>query len=186
MKTKNKVSITTLLLLLIAAMAVPMITYGLNSPSTSPDLGNTVNATFNSVKLANGSYALTGSYGRFVGLTTAGPYDGADVGGYTGAQARCVARFPVASGYLNVHVCSAREIINSKEDLNMPAASGWAWINNGPPGYFSSLSNDCNGWTSRNTESAYYSVYGSKWGFTTNYAKATSCDQKLQIACCSY
>lgn len=186
---KHKTSTTNFIpAFLLAASIVALLGYSFVNaqPQGTPPGGN-VEANFDSVKLPNGP-KMTGSQGHFVGLSL-GTYDGNDFGGYEGAISVCnqLPKCNSADPNDGCHICTAQEIVYSYEN-NLPdmPGSGWGWINSGPPGYFSSLSNDCNGWTSGNTESPYFSIYGAKWGFAEKYAKITSCDQELQIACCKY
>lgn len=191
----NRLTLLALTASLLALVAcLPMFTFA--AGPTGQPTGTNVDANFASIKLPNGP-KMTGSYGKFVGLTgtalngclnTDSVSACPKTGSYASATNLCQAAFP--SYGESVHVCTAQELINTGRynPEALTGVTGWAWINNGPPGYFSSLSNDCNGWKSNNTDSANWSVYGSKWGFdaSAKYAKATSCDQKLKFACCTY
>jgi hypothetical protein len=191
----KRLTVLVSLLIVTVIIAVPMIAFG--APQGGPDT-NVVSATFNRITLPNGP-AMTGSLGRFIGITGT-LLNGKEVGngsGYVGASALCQKAFADPK-YSGVHVCTAKEMTNSYENgiTNDPEVANTtveAWINNGAPGYFSSLSNDCNGWQSDNTEYTNFSTYGSKWLFSSKtagaavkLAKATSCNSKMKIACCTY
>jgi hypothetical protein len=177
-----KTNKTTLVAALIVLAITASIAYAI--PAGAPPTGN-VDANFNSVKLTSGP-KMTGSFGYWVKNTTT-TYDGSlspSAKGYASAQAICNG---LSAGS---HVCTAKEIINSSEyaSSGVPVlpTTGDAWINNGPPSYVSSLSNDCNGWTSNEPSTLGYSVYGSTWKFGSKYSLISHCVRKLPIACCSY
>ena len=154
-------------------------------PAQEPPEGN-VNANFDSVKLPSGP-KMTGSFGKFLGLTDATTKG--NMGGYNGAQGTCEAKFPGRES----HVCSSMEIIQNYED-GVISGSGAVWINNGPPAFYSDVSNDCFGWTSDNSVadvtakfgSGEVSIYGSVWNFDKNAAFMATCDRNLKVACCAY
>ncbi len=179
MKNKKTFLILTLALVLV----IPALTF--SAPPGSPPTSN-VSPTFSSVTLqGTGAYlafpgsgnTMTGAYGKYVGTGTTSM---GNMGGYAGAKAKCAA-------FTDSHVCSAQEITNSYEyGITLPG-TGYLWINNGPPGYISDVSNDCNGWIDNNStaDTRGYSVYGSIWDFANDAPYITTCDAVIGVACCS-
>ena len=97
-----------------------------------------------------------------------------EAGGYIGANGQCPA---------TEHICTSEEILHTINCGRMPSPlpSGPLWISGGPPGH-TSLSNDCNGWTS----SASGGVYGRTWEFNAQggVGSQTTCSSSLPFACC--
>jgi len=128
---------------------------------------------------------VSGIFGQLVGFT-ASPINGSQ-GGYKLASDLCNTAF---SGS---HVCVAEEITRSYVSQNPAittattnANGAWntptmyfAWIDNGPPGYTGTLSNDCGGWTQ---PSATY--YGSIWDMKGKNFVINTCDNMRRFACC--
>jgi hypothetical protein len=114
--------------------------------------------------------------GVFCGVT-ATAYTGAQVGGYTGAKAKC----EVACKHPNAHMCTTHEYIISQQ-LGINAPTGGAWISGMYDGSGSTPGDDdCDSWTAGPTE------YAGVWGFATgggqdlNFAACTS---SYRLACC--
>ena len=126
---------------------------------------------------------VTGVVGQLAGFSSS-PVDGAR-SGYQGANNAC----PAGS-----HICIAEEItrsyvngnlaiVNATNDANGGAWTTpdmyFAWINNGPPGYTGTLSNDCGGWS--NDTSTYY---GAVWNIKSKNFVINTCDNVRRSACC--
>ena len=126
---------------------------------------------------ANQPNPISGVVGLYVGKTAV--HQGGEAGGYIAANDYCDAIYP------DSHVCTPMEIINTYN--NNPAAitgeTDSLWINNGAPAYFSSISNDCQGWTQSGT---YYgqAVFGSVWDTNNQYGVITTCSNSRAYACC--
>lgn len=126
-------------------------------------------------------YAPSGLQAVFVGITRTalnGNQKGAATDGYVATKNLCNAAFAGS------HVCTPDEMINSYNRaipavLAQPDATGGAWIANGPPGYITNVTNDCNGW-----QSTASTVFGSIWRFRTDDSSVTQCDAALSFACC--
>jgi hypothetical protein len=203
-KEINLSTVIAVLVILVFIVATAMA-----EPAAAPPSAN-VGPTFSSLTIGTGGFIqlpatgtnrMTGSFARWIGntsYTSNGKMTGGPGGltGYSGIRDICAAGF--ASTYSGSHVCTAREIINSYEygSTPTPPATGYAWINNGPPSYdaVDSTVNDCFGWTSDNsnddltarfntTDSA---VEGSVWNFEKKAPGIINCDTALAIACCSY
>lgn len=126
--------------LAMTSLAAITITGAINS-FTSGDLisASNINENFSSLKSAIESAPV----GTYCGQS-ASTYDGAGVGGYTGAKTKCQA----ACGNTNAHMCTAHEIVLSLQNgISVP---GSLWISN----YFVAVSPnagnnlyDCQGWT---------------------------------------
>ena len=97
-----------------------------------------------------------------------------DQGGYLFADNLCGG---VVTGS---HICTAAEMIQSYVlgVVALPGA-GYAWINNGPPGYVKYVNNDCAGWTTNAS-----TVFGPYWDFDNSRFLVAPCNQSLPIACC--
>jgi hypothetical protein len=183
-----------LILVLALVLIVPALTF--SAPPGIP-AANNITPTFSSVTIAGaGGYVefpggtqdrLTGSFGHFVGVTGTA-VDGAltgqsSGGGYAGMKAQC------NSFFAGSHVCSAKEIIYSYEEKpsgpisNPLYSSAIAWINNGPPAYTKTVSNDCSSWADKTTK-----VFGAIWLFanTNKYGLISPCKFSYAVACCSY
>jgi hypothetical protein len=157
------------------SITTPSVTIG-TTPTASPTTGTlyTKNVSFGT----NGT--LTGAYGKYVGSTAS---KNGNIGGYATATALCNSK---VSGS---HVCTAKEIINSYElGVSLPTTNN-NWINNGPPGYSDTLTNDCNAWTNSGSVTiggSSITVYGSIWNFKKGYSAISGCNASLPVACCSY
>lgn len=105
---------------------------------------------------------------------SAGTARNGEAGGYLGANLQCAA---------DQHVCTSEEILHTINCgiLPSPLPAGPLWVSGGPPGH-TSLSNDCNGWTS----SASGGVYGRTWEFNAQggVGSQTTCSSSLPFACC--
>ena len=121
----------------------------------------------------------SGSGGTFDPCTrnvyrSTGTASNGSVGGYVGANAQC------ATGQ---HVCTAEEVLHTINcgRIPSPLPDGPLWVSAGPPGH-TSLSNDCNGWTS----DAGGGVYGRTWEFNVQggIGAQTTCSSSLPFACC--
>ena len=117
--------------------------------------------------------------------TTASTYDGLR-GGYAGVRNICTGTGSAGQALAGSHVCSAEEILESIKCGSPSApispiytASGFAWVNNGPPAYLAQA-NDCQGWIN-NTD-----AYGAMWEFGDNGGKGvlTGCNTLRAFACC--
>jgi hypothetical protein len=119
------------------------------------------------------------SFAQFVGKTTAtstGLLSATN--GYAAANALCSG----TTGLSGSHVCTSEEIlytINSGHGNNLPTGV-FMWINNGPPG-FTSLSNDCLGWTYNGSDG-----FGAVWvkKASNTYGTLNGCDKSNYFACC--
>ena len=128
---------------------------------------------------------VTGVVGQLVGFS-ASPVDG-DRGSYKDANDLCVSAIPGS------HICIAEEITRSYVNGNLvitnatnDANSIWtisdmyfAWINNGPPGYTGTLSNDCGGWSQGTS-----AFYGAIWNVKAKNFVINTCDNTRRYACC--
>lgn len=105
--------------------------------------------------------------GAYCGAT-ATPYDGAAVGGYTGAKAKC----ETACGTATAHMCDAAEIARSRQ-LGITLADGaWAAC------YASTnTSSDCVGWTNVNGAGEVISL-------APPILTQVECNTTHAIACC--
>jgi hypothetical protein len=160
------------------SVTTPSLTVGA-TPTTNPTSG-TVYATNVSFGTNGANGTLTGAYGKYVGSTAS---KNGNIGGYATATALCNSK---VSGS---HVCTAKEIINSYElGVSLPTTNN-NWINNGPPGYSDTLTNDCNAWTNSGSVTiggSSITVYGSIWNFKKGYSAISGCNASLPVACCSY
>ena len=131
---------------------------------------------------ANQPTVVSGVVGLYVGKTAP---DTGSAGGYLGVQSSC------NSVVSDSHVCTPMEMINTYRNGDSPDLVGTPlasetqplWLNSGAPAYFSSLANDCLGWTE---DADFYGkpVYGSVWSTTEKYGMMTFCNQSLRFACC--
>ncbi|HHA19286.1 MAG TPA: hypothetical protein ENK70_06230 [Methylophaga sp.] len=122
---------------------------------------------------ADSPLPVEGYFGVYAGSTSSA-YNG-NQGGYTSANAYCNVN------YAGSHICTAVEMINSYNNIPGPI-TGLAesvWVNNGPPGYISNVTNDCNGWQSNST-----TVFGYVWDGATDKSLVTPCNLTRKFACC--
>ncbi len=114
-----------------------------------------------------------GYFGVYTG-STASTYNG-NQGSYEAANAFCDA------DHSGSHICTALEMVNSYN--NLPGAiTGLAesvWVNNGPPGYISNVTNDCSGWKSNGS-----TIFGYVWDGTQDASFVTPCNLMRKFACC--
>ena len=122
---------------------------------------------------------VSGVVGMFVG-ESAVPFDGDKVTNYERATTSC------RVAHSGSHVCTSNEMINTynHNPSLVTGLSGKLWINNGPPAYVETLSNDCGGWQI-NTPN----VYGSVWNFdgapfVADSAYIQPCSTAYKFACC--
>lgn len=121
---------------------------------------------------------VSGVVGLYVGKTAAS-YNGGSAGSYQSANGLCSAAFA------NSHVCTPMEIINTynHNPSALTGVTGSMWVNNGAPAYFSSISNDCQGWNQSGTLYGQ-AVFGSVWDATNKYGVITTCNNSRPYACC--
>ncbi len=121
---------------------------------------------------------VSGIVGLFEGVTP-GTYQGGDAGSYSGANNYCNSAYP------DSHVCTPMEIINTynHDPTAITGETASMWVNNGAPAYFSSISNDCQGW-SQSAKLYGQNVFGSVWNATKQYGVITTCDSARAYACC--
>ncbi|PIZ73646.1 hypothetical protein COY07_01690 [Candidatus Peregrinibacteria bacterium CG_4_10_14_0_2_um_filter_43_11] len=123
-------------------------------------------------------YPLNGIVGQFVGVTDSN-YS-SSINGYSDANKECSVN---TQGLEDSHICTAMELFNSyNTDANSTVLdqTGDAWFNNGPPGHDQTLSNDCQGWTSKQ-----HKDYASIWKFDSQRALIFFCDKTdYPFACC--
>lgn len=113
--------------------------------------------------------------GVFCGVTAAA-YTGAQVGGYTGAKAKC----EVACQHPNAHMCTTHEYIMSQQ-LGINAPTGGAWISGVyQTGTTPGGDDDCNAWAGSATE------YAGVWGAPTGGQDLNflACTSSFRLACC--
>lgn len=126
---------------------------------------------------ANQPNPVSGVVGIYQGKTAT--YQGGDAGSYAAANALCDA------AYTDSHVCTPMEIINTYNH-NPGAITGETdslWLNSGAPAYFSSITNDCQGWTQSGT--LYGNpVFGSVWDANSQQGVITTCNNARAYACC--
>lgn len=83
--------------------------------------------------------------------------------------------------YENSHVCTSMEMINTYN--HNPAAlngvNGSFWVNEGNLGDISQMTNDCQGWTTKDALS-----FAHVWDATQKKGFLTSCDMERAFACC--
>jgi len=121
---------------------------------------------------------VSGVVGLYVGKTPS-TYQGGNAGSYETANSYC------AAAHTDSHVCTPIEMINTYNH-NPAAIAGETdslWINNGAPAYFSSISNDCLGWSTSGTL-FNQPVFGSIWDASNNYGVITTCNNSRAYACC--
>ncbi len=111
--------------------------------------------------------------------TTAAAFDGAAVGGYKGALAKC----QVTCGAQTAHMCSAEELLRS-EMLGVgparPLTSAWysSFVRADSNGF---ASMDCNGWTD---DSQYGPAINADYNADVAIPQMMPCGETLQILCC--
>lgn len=99
---------------------------------------------------------------------------------YEAANEICSSTF--GSGY---HLCQANEIIDIVRIYGTSTFSGLVngWVANGPPGYVTVSTNDCEGYTTSSALS-----YGAWWKFNDNNGggsgKMISCNSSQPLSCC--
>lgn len=124
---------------------------------------------------------VSGVVGLYVGKT-AGTYDGAGAGSYENANNFCANG---GGALTDSHVCTPMEMINTynHNPSELAGETDPLWLNSGAPAYYSSVSNDCLGWT---TNGKFYGspVYGSVWQSSGKYGMMTFCSVSLKYACC--
>ncbi len=127
---------------------------------------------------ANQPSPTSGVVGLYVGKTST-LYKGGDAGSYETANNYC------DSVVTDSHVCTPMEIINTYNHNPSAIASETAslWVNNGAPAYFSSISNDCQGWNQSGTLYGQ-AVFGSIWDSNHKYGVITTCNNSRAYACC--
>jgi hypothetical protein len=123
--------------------------------------------------------------GKYVGLTTGGPYNGAASGYSNVNSAVCGSAANLDTGVAGAHACSTEEILStivSGAGASIPPNTT-LWISNGPPGYFANA-NDCIGWTS--ASSTDYGTVWVKLGSGDGFGSVNVCDssEPRQFACC--
>lgn len=107
--------------------------------------------------------------GAYCGATSA-TYDGAAVGGYTGAKAKCEA----SCGTATAHMCDGADILRS-EQLGITMPSG-VWISS----YTASMTPvDCVSWTMNQTN-----TNGEVLNLSPPAFSMVTCDTSHAIACC--
>ena len=129
---------------------------------------------------------VTGVVGQLVGFSSTAV--NGDQGGYKTANGLCNTAVPGS------HTCNATEITRSYAydapvllDAVTKANNGtwpapdqyFAWVNNGPPGYTATLSNDCSGWKKATSD-----FYGSIWNIKGQSFVINTCDNTRRFACC--
>ncbi|MDX9914044.1 MAG: hypothetical protein RBS77_05710, partial [Candidatus Moranbacteria bacterium] len=124
---------------------------------------------------------------RYMNTTTAN-YNG-NFGNYAGANGKIgyeaaneICSSTVGAGY---HICQANEILDIIRIYGTSTFAGKTngWVANGPPGYVTVSTNDCEGYT---TSSGF--SYGAWWKFDDNggggSGKMISCNSSMPISCC--
>ena len=119
----------------------------------------------------------SGVVGLYVGKTAT--YNGGAAGSYQAANNLC------HNAFANSHVCTPMEIINTynHNPSAITGVTGSMWVNSGAPAYFSSISNDCQGWTQSGTLYGQ-AVFGSIWDATNKQGVITTCNNSRAYACC--
>ncbi|MBU0577619.1 hypothetical protein KJ742_03595 [Patescibacteria group bacterium] len=84
----------------------------------------------------------------------------------------------------DAHVCTPQEIINTyvNHDWFIENSDGIVWVNTGSPAYITDEVNDCNGWTTDDSD-----IFGNVWVFDTvdgGHGAVTPCNQSFKFACC--
>lgn len=137
--------------------------------------GNTATTACNVTISGRISSSMLGVY---CGKTTA-TYNGAQVGGYAGAKAKC----EVACGNANAHMCTGHEVsISQQLGVNIPSTTPM-WLSTyvraeSVTGTNAVLS-DCEGWASNNIA---YAAPRTATGSV--YPSLGTCDISSPIACC--
>jgi hypothetical protein len=116
--------------------------------------------------------------GTFCGVT-ASTYDGAGVGGYTGAKTKC----ETACSDTRAHMCTSHEIAISAQLGNTFPENTWYWFSAGAWGYVgvANVAGDCMGWSEIN--SGYYGQSVARLSDVYQFDKAP-CSNARRIACC--
>ena len=175
-------------LIAIAALAAMLFTVRLvdaqfTAPTTAPPTGGptvvhsiALNATPQTASVnVTGGIRTNGCMGSTFAGYSAVVANTALANGYKSADALC------NTAVSGSHVCRVEEVLESvKCSATMTAGSGW--VNGGPPG-FTSLANDCVGWTS--TAGSYGRVWTFDNGTTGGSGAITPCETAtLPYACC--
>ena len=128
---------------------------------------------------------VTGVVGQLVGFSATAV--NGNQGGYKSANNLCDTPAAVPGS----HICMSEEITRSYAYDNAVLAAAQAdptlttpekyflWINNGPPGYTATLSNDCGGWLKNAADS-----YGSIWNIKSKNFVINPCSNLRRFACC--
>lgn len=175
------VTVGTLLFFATAVSAAPPHTFTTGETLTAATLMQNFNdldarvaalESFKSKATQNGTTTSLGS--KYCGVT-AGFYNGAAVGGYSGARTKCGAVGGACSA--TAHMCTAEEVMRSRSlGATLPADSWFATGQTSIGG--TDLLFDCGGWI-ENSASYRGSVLGS-----TGWPGSTTCSTTRQILCC--
>jgi hypothetical protein len=112
--------------------------------------------------------------------TTSANFDGAQVGGYVGAKATCVALV----GSPTAHMCTNEEVTRSMQIGLLPAEAGWishglGFIGQTTSDTSTALDDDCDSWTGNENTRA-----GALWGNNGSDRANFTCDNSYPIQCC--
>jgi hypothetical protein len=119
--------------------------------------------------------------------TTTGSYNG-NFGSYPAAGGKVgyeAANEICDSEFSGSRLCQAHEIINliMSQGASIFAGISHGWVANGPPGYVTVSTNDCEGYTS-----SAATTYGAWWKYSDNVGggsgKMISCNSAMPISCC--
>jgi len=110
-----------------------------------------------------------GGGGIYVGATTA-TYNGAEVGGYTGGDAKCATAFPGS------RMCTSGDFANG-----LPTVTGWYSSFNYKISNASYINDDCGGWTKTEANGFYH---GPRWDSVNQKPIVNGCSGAEKILCC--
>lgn len=139
---------------------------------------NTGTMVANSKLTVNGRISSS-TLGTFCGFTASG-YDGAQVGGYTGAKSKC----ETACGNTSAHMCTAHEVMISLQlGISMAGSGGFgAFYMSGIKATSVNAPNpirDCSDWTSNSA-----SDYGGGIDNAGSLVVNRNCGTTAKLACC--
>jgi hypothetical protein len=137
----------------------------------------------NSDGTTGGWNCVAGGASSFLGLTGASNGVLSTPVGYLGAKEICEAAFPLNP---NAHMCTVHELTQAlmNGETVLDPTKPQVWINNGAPGYISTLSNDCQGWTDE-TNGSYGSVLARHPSTGAIRFLINTCDMSFPVACCN-